>query len=209
MGKLVAKIVLTGGPCAGKTTTITKLEEHLNERGYHVLTLNECATEMIKGGIRPFGDNKTNVYDFENEILNLQLYKEKRYKDFLSKYPDDTKIIILYDRGSVDVKAYLGEENYNKMLEENNLDNEDLLNEYDLVIHMTTVAAETENKYSNATNKARFEEAKEAIDLDKRTNEAWSKHKNLKVAPVCDLLEEKINIVIGYVDELLKEKDPS
>ena len=209
MGKLVAKIVLTGGPCAGKTTTITKIEEHLIEKGYHVLVVNECATEMIKGGIRPFGDNKTNVYDFENEILNLQLYKEKRYKDFLSKYPDDTKIIILYDRGSVDIKAYLGEENYNKMLEENNLDNDDLLNEYDLVIHMTTVAAETENKYSNATNKARFEEAKEAIDLDKRTNEAWSKHKNLKVAPVCDLLEEKINIVIGYVDELLKEKDPS
>jgi len=208
MGKLVAKIVLTGGPCAGKTTTITKIEEHLIEKGYHVLVVNECATEMIKGGIRPFGDNKTNVYDFENEILNLQLYKEKRYKDFLSKYPDDTKIIILYDRGSVDVKAYLGEEKYNKMLEENNLDNDDLLNEYDLVIHMTTVAAETENKYSNATNKARFEEAKEAIDLDKRTNEAWSKHKNLKVAPVCDLLEEKINIVIGYVDELLKEKDP-
>ena len=208
MGKLVAKIVLTGGPCAGKTTTITKIEEHLIEKGYHVLVVNECATEMIKGGIRPFGDNKTNVYDFENEILNLQLYKEKRYKDFLSKYPDDTKIIILYDRGSVDIKAYLGEDNYNKMLEENNLDNDELLNEYDLVIHMTTVAAETENKYSNATNKARFEEAKEAIDLDKRTNEAWSKHKNLKVAPVCDLLDEKINIVIGYVDELLKEKDP-
>lgn len=206
MGKLVAKIVLTGGPCAGKTTTITKIEEHLIEKGYHVLVVNECATEMIKGGIRPFGDNKTNVYDFENEILNLQLYKEKRYKDFLSKYPDDTKIIILYDRGSVDIKAYLGEENYNKMLEENNLNNEDLLNEYDLVIHMTTVAKGEENKYSNATNKARFEEAKEAIDLDKRTNEAWSKHKNLKVAPVCDLLEEKINIVLGYVDELLKEK---
>ncbi len=203
MGKLVAKIVLTGGPCAGKTTTITKLEEHLNERGYHVLTLNECATEMIKAGIRPFGDNKATVYDFENEILNLQLYKEKRYLDFLDTYSDDTKIVILCDRGAVDIKAYLGEVDYNRMLEENHLNNDDLLNQYDLVIHMITVAAETENKYSNASNKARFEEAKEAIDLDKRTNEAWSKHKNLKVAPVCNLLEEKINIVIDYVDELL------
>ena len=203
MGKLVAKIVLSGGPCAGKTTTITKLEEHLNERGYHVLTLNECATEMIKAGIRPFGDNKATVYDFENEILNLQLYKEKRYLDFLDKYSDDTKIVILCDRGAVDIKAYLGEVDYNRMLEENHLNNDDLLNQYDLVIHMITVAAETENKYSNASNKARFEEAKEAIDLDKRTNEAWSKHKNLKVAPVCNLLEEKINIVIDYVDELL------
>lgn len=203
MGKLVAKIVLTGGPCAGKTTTITKLEEHLNERGYHVLVLNECATEMIKGGIRPFGANKATVYDFENEILNLQLYKEKRYLDFLDKYSDDTKIVLLCDRGAVDIKAYLGETDYNRMLEENHLNNDELLNRYDLVIHMITVAAETENKYSNATNKARFEEAKEAIDLDKRTNEAWSKHKNLKVAPVCNLLEEKINIVIDYVDELL------
>ena len=203
MGKLVAKIVLTGGPCAGKTTTITKLEEHLVERGYHVLVLNECATEMIKGGIRPFGDYKSSVYDFENEILNLQLFKEKRYKDFISRYDDDTKVIILYDRGTVDIKAYLGEENYKRMLKENHLNNKELLNEYDLVIHMTTVAAETENKYSNASNKARFEEASEAIDLDKRTSEAWSKHKNLKVAPVCDLLEEKISIVIGYVDELL------
>ena len=203
MGKLVAKIVLTGGPCAGKTTTITKLEEHLIERGYHVLVLNECATEMIKGGIRPFGDYKASVYDFENEILNLQLYKEKRYKDFIERYDDDTKVVILYDRGSVDIKAYLGEENYKRMLKENHLTNKELLDEYDLVIHMTTVAVETENKYSNASNKARFEEASEAIDLDKRTSEAWSKHKNLKVAPVCDLLEEKINIVISYVDELL------
>jgi len=203
MGKLVAKIVLTGGPCAGKTTTITKLEEHLVERGYHVLVLNECATEIIKGGIRPFGDYKASVYDFENEILNLQLFKEKRYKDFIRRYDDDTKVIILYDRGTVDIKAYLGEENYKQMLKENHLNNKELLDEYDLVIHMITVATETENKYSNASNKARFEEASEAIDLDKRTSEAWSKHKNLKVAPVCDLLEEKINIVIGYVDELL------
>lgn len=208
MGKLVAKIVLTGGPCAGKTTTIAKLEEHLIEKGYHVLVLNECATEMIKEGIRPFGDYQATVYDFENEILKLQLYKEERLKDFIEKYDDDVKIVILYDRGAVDIKAYLGEENYNRMLKENNLKHEDLLNEYDLVIHMITVAAETQNKYSNATNKARFEEANEAVDLDNRTSEAWSKHKNLKVAPVCDLLEEKINIVIGYVDELLKEKDP-
>ena len=203
MGNLIAKIVLTGGPCAGKTTTISRIEEHLTKKGYHVLVLNECATEMIKGGIRPFGNNSVSVYEFENEILNLQLFKEKRYKEFLDNYSDDTKIIILYDRGAVDVKAYLGNDNYQRMLDENHLSNEELLNEYDLVIHMITVAAETENKYSNNTNKARFEEADEAIDLDKRTSEAWSKHHNLKVAPVCDLLDEKIDIVIKYVDELM------
>lgn len=207
MGNLIAKIALTGGPCAGKTTTISRIEEHLVEMGYHVLIVNECATETIKNGIRPFGKNAVSVYDFENEILNLQLFKEKRLKDFIKFYNDDTKIVILCDRGSVDVRAYLGEENYNKMLEENNLKNEDLLKEYDLVIHMITVAADMENRYSNSNNKARFEDPEEAIDVDNNIKLSWEKHPNYKVAPVCELLEDKIQIAIDYVDELLKEKE--
>ena len=200
MGNLIAKIVLTGGPCAGKTTTISRIEEHLVKKGYHVLVLNECATETIKEGIRPFGDYSVSVYDFENEILNLQLFKEKRFKDFLKNYSDDDKIVILYDRGAVDIKAYLSEEEYNRMLEENNLNNENLINEYDLVIHMITVAADMENRYSNSNNKARFEDSQEAIDLDKRTSDAWKTHPNLKTVPVCEYLEDKIQMAINYVD---------
>ena len=207
MGKLIAKIALTGGPCAGKTTTISRIEEHLNDLGYHVLTINECATETIRNGIRPFGKNAVGVYEFENEILNLQLFKEKRFKDFIKYYPDDTKIVILCDRGAVDVCAYLGKDNYFKMLEENGLNHEELMAEYDLVIHMITVAADMENRYSNSNNKARFEDSEEAINVDNNIKEAWSDYQNLKVVPVCDFLEDKIGMAINYVDELLKEKD--
>ena len=175
MGNLIAKIALTGGPCAGKTTTISRIEEHLNDLGYHVLTINECATETIRNGIRPFGNNSVGVYEFENEILNLQIFKEQRFKDFLKYYPDDTKVVILCDRGSVDVCAYLGKDNYQKMLKENNLKHEDLIKEYDLVIHMIT--------------------------------EAWNLHPNLKVVPVCEYLEDKIELAIKYVDEILNEKE--
>ena len=205
MGSLIAKIVLTGGPCAGKTTTISRIEEHLTNKGYHVLVLNECATEMIKGGIRPFGENAVSVYDFQNEILNLQLYKEKRYKDIVSKLPEDTKCIILSDRGVIDNKAYLGQELFDKLLEENNVKEEELIKEYDLVIHMITVASDLENRYSNSNNTARFEDAMEAIDLDKRTSDAWCNHHNLKMVPVCELFEEKVSRVLVYVDELLEK----
>ena len=207
MGNLIAKIALTGGPCAGKTTTISRIEEHLNDLGYHVLTLNECATETIRNGIRPFGKNSVGVYEFENEILNLQIFKEKRFKDFLKYYPDNTKVVILCDRGSVDVCAYLGEEMYQQMLKENNLKHEDLIKEYDLVIHMITVAADLENRYTNSNNKARFEDSKEAIGVDNNIKEAWKNHPNLKVVPVCEYLEEKIELAIKYVDEVLKEKE--
>lgn len=207
MGVLVAKIVLTGGPCAGKTTTISRIEEHLNEKGYHVLVLNECATELIKGGIRPFGENALSVYDFQNEVLNLQVYKEKRYQDIIDKFDDSVKCILVSDRGVIDNKAYLGQELFDKLLEQNNVKEEDMLNEYDLVIHMITVASDIKNNYSNSTNTARFEDADEAIDLDKRTSDAWSKHPNMKVVPVTEILNDKIDIVLKHVDDLIEELD--
>lgn len=203
MGVIVGKIVLTGGPCAGKTTTISKVEEYLKEKGYHVLVLNECATELIKAGIRPFGDGAVSVYDFQNEVLNLQLYKEKRYTKIVDKMPEDTKCIILEDRGVIDNKAYLGQEIFDKLMKENNVREDEIIKEYDMVIHMITVASDIKNRYSNSNNTARFEDAEEAINLDRRTSEAWKNHHNVKIVPVTEVLEEKISIVLSYVDELL------
>ncbi len=204
MGVLKAKIVLTGGPCAGKTTTIAKIKEDLESRGYHVLLLNECATEVINWGIRPFGDNKVSVFDFQNEILNLQMFKEKRFRDIIKKLPDDANCIILADRGVIDNKAYLGQELFDKLLAENNLLESDIIDEYDMVIHLVTVATNNENKYNNSTNSARFEDdIEEVIDLDKRTNDAWSKHKNLKRVEATDVIDKKIENVIKIIHDYL------
>ena len=205
MGILKANIVLTGGPCAGKTTTISCVKEYLEGFGYHVLLLNECATELINGGIRPFGENQVSVFDFQNEVLNLQLYKEKRYMDIISKLPDDTKCIILSDRGILDNKAYLGEELFTKLLEVNNLKEENLSKQYDMVIHMITVATNIKNGYNTTTNSARFEDANEAIDLDNRTSEAWKNHKNVKVIEATEIIDEKIEKVKEIISNYLNE----
>ena len=205
MGLLKANIVLTGGPCAGKTTTIAKVKEDLENLGYHVLLLNECATEVINGGIRPFGDNQVSVFDFQNEVLNLQLFKEKRYLDIIDKLPEDTNCIILSDRGIMDSKAYLGSELFTKLLDQNNLKEDDLGQQYDMVIHLVTVAANNQNKYNNSTNSARFEEdIDEVLDLDRRTNEVWQKHKNLKRVEATGTIEEKIENVINIIHEYLE-----
>lgn len=203
MGLLKANIVLTGGPCAGKTTTIACIKEYLEGLGYHVLLLNECATELINGGIRPFGDNQIPVFDFQNEILNLQLYKEKRYIDIVSKLPQDTKCIILSDRGILDSKAYLGQELFTKLLDKNGLKESDLGKQYDMVIHMVTVATDIKNKYNTSTNSARFENADEAIDLDKRTSDAWKNHKNVKVIAATEIIDEKIEKVKNLISDFL------
>ena len=42
------KIVITGGPCAGKTTGLSYLEQQLSKMGYKVVFLNETPTELMK-----------------------------------------------------------------------------------------------------------------------------------------------------------------
>ena len=73
MGKVVKKIVLTGGPCAGKSTSLDLIREYLNGLGYLVLIVNESATELINGGIKPFGDNSISMLEFQDIVLRYQL----------------------------------------------------------------------------------------------------------------------------------------
>ena len=44
----VHRIVITGGPCAGKSTIMSDLVQMLKERNYLVFTMPEVATEMFK-----------------------------------------------------------------------------------------------------------------------------------------------------------------
>lgn len=65
----VTNIVITGGPCAGKSTGLSKIEQELVERGYRVFVVPETATEVITGGIKP---SEIGVFDFQSVIFSLQ-----------------------------------------------------------------------------------------------------------------------------------------
>jgi len=78
---MVKKIVLTGGPCAGKTTALARIEEDLTEKGYKVFVVGESATELIKSGVRPFGDKCLDMVTFQKMIMLYQLQKEEIYNN--------------------------------------------------------------------------------------------------------------------------------
>ena len=46
----ITRICLTGGPCAGKTTALSAIQEKLVTQGFKVLMVPEAATLMMKGG---------------------------------------------------------------------------------------------------------------------------------------------------------------
>ena len=49
--KQINKIVITGGPCAGKSTALAWIQAEYTKKGYAVIFVPESATELIMGGI--------------------------------------------------------------------------------------------------------------------------------------------------------------
>lgn len=89
------------------------------------------------------------------------------------------KIVIICDRGLMDGSAYLGQELWNEMLNQYDLDESRLRDQrYDLVLHLTTAADGAEQFYSLANNAARSEDVATAIDLDRKLMQAWIAHPN-------------------------------
>ncbi len=49
----IIKIVITGGPCVGKSTAMSWVQDTFTKMGYTVLFVPETATELITGGVAP------------------------------------------------------------------------------------------------------------------------------------------------------------
>ena len=67
--KSVHKIVITGGPCGGKSTAMSYIQNEFTKRGFTVLIVPETATELVLAGISP--NTFDNMGGFEDCILSL------------------------------------------------------------------------------------------------------------------------------------------
>ena len=89
--KQIARIVITRGPCAGKTTAQGWIETNFTKLGYKVLFIPETATELINGGIFPSrngpGSPGLNNVDFQYELIRLQMAKEEVFLEAAEKMP--------------------------------------------------------------------------------------------------------------------------
>ncbi len=199
---LVSKICLTGGPCAGKTTALSKIEQELSDVGYKVFIINEVATNLINAKIKPFGEDKYDLYEFERIMLKHQLLEEESFER-VSNYLDK-KCVIICDRGVFDIKSFLTNKEFDKLLKEENVSKLNLMDSYNAVIHMTTAAKGKEQFYTSENNKARSEDVSEARVRDEKCEQAWSFHNNLRIIDNSTNFDDKISRVIDYIKECLK-----
>ena len=207
MAKSITRIVLTGGPAAGKTTLISRiLKEFKQEDGWKVITIPETATELISGfGIKPFG-NCVSMEDFQYYVIEDQLHKEKLALKAAQMVPEE-KILIIYDRALLDDKAYISDEQFAKTLAFFGKTEEQVLAGYDAVLHLVTCAKGAEFAY-NFGNAARYETVEEAREKDDMTLNAWSRHPSLYVIDNSVNFEDKINRAVAQIYRIIGQSAP-
>lgn len=205
MNKKIKKIVITGGPCAGKTTALSWIQTNFTNKGYRVLFVPETATELINGGICPW-TCKSNL-DFQKSILKLQLQKEQIFED-VAKSMDDEKILIVCDRGTMDGKAFIDKLEFQNILKTLNSNEIELRDNYDAVFHLVTAAKGAEKYYTKENNKARYENLEEARISDDKIISAWTGHSHFRIIDNSTDFNKKMYKLIKEISIFLGEPEP-
>ncbi|MCX7965643.1 MAG: AAA family ATPase, partial [Syntrophorhabdaceae bacterium] len=95
-------------------------------------------------------------------------------------FPDKKKVILL-DRGIMDIKAFMPEDDFMGILKRKRLTEMELRDRYHGVIHLITAADGALKYYTGENNPARIESPEEAIEIDKKIRECWLGHPRLKI----------------------------
>lgn len=153
----------------------------VEQLGFRPFLVPEAATLLMKAGF--LIDNteftESEAISFQGSLMKTQIFLE----DITLEYASSRRvkpIVIFCDRGLMDGKAYVSTNVWQGILDENKW-NEIYLRDsrYDAIIHMVTAADGAEKYYDLDTNEARYENLKQALDVDKRLQKNWSGHSQL------------------------------
>lgn len=190
------KVVLTGGPCAGKSEVLDKLAERFKSK---VIIIPEVASGLLRIPLRQGGPGVpgkdlewTQEWQdhFQEMVFAKQLEIEAKAREFAESLLEPT--VILCDRGILDGAAYMrgGREEF---LEKFGLCLSECFRLYDHVIHLRSLATENPREYERLakTNPSRFETLDQAWVREKMTLAAWQDFPSNSKLGAFPTIEEK------------------
>lgn len=169
---------ITGGPCAGKTTSLQYLSERFSPR-FKVFILPETATMTVSAGVTiiPSEFTPDTHTNFTKGIMKHQMDVEQYFYEFAKNEKKD--VIIFTDRGMMDNTAYCTPEVADRVFRETGWTKQKITNDrYDAVFHLVTAADGAEAFYTVENNEARTEGVALARMIDKWLQNAWVDHQN-------------------------------
>lgn len=201
-GNPIYKIVITGGPCAGKSTSLNRIVEEMTKKGFRVFSVPEVPTLVVQAGgmILMSKFNMQERIKFQSLLIRFQMYAQDYFTRLaeMSKSPS----IIICDRGTVDPAAYVSKQEFQAIMDEEGWTWTSLRDRrYDRVIHLVTAAIGAEEFYTLANNNARHQGVELARELDHKTLNAWTGHPHITVCPNIkgESFDKKIDTAIRAV----------
>lgn len=196
--KRVYKIVLTGGPCGGKTTGQSRLSTFFENLGWKVFRVPETATVLLSGGVKFSDLTEKEAYKFQENLIRTMIQIENTYFELGSS--STRNCLIICDRGVMDASAYISKEKWEKMMTSNNWNAIELRdNRYNQILHLVSAANGAEEFYSTEDHACRSEGVDLARDLDYKSAAAWVGHPYFDVIDNSTNFESKMNRMIEAV----------
>lgn len=202
----IPKIVLTGGPCAGKTTAISEMSTWARETGYLPIIVPEAATFLMAAGLDPRDPN------FQPAVLahvvNTEASLDRYAKAQIAK---GHKPVLICDRGLWDQSAYMDVTAFRELCQQYDVQADKAKGDrYDGVIFMRSAAVGAEQFYSNESNERRYESLAEAKALDERTLHVWAGVSHLGIIDnrTDQTFEQKILRTVAEFSRILGIPEP-
>ena len=121
------------------------------------------------------------LHDFELQLFKTQLQFENTVRHMAGKRDQLLRkrpSVIFYDRGLMDMKAYMPAPMWDAVLAQEGLTEDAVRARYDLVVHLVTAADGAPAFYTTENNSARTETPEMARQNDARVQAAWAGHVN-------------------------------
>jgi predicted ATPase len=193
------RIVLTGGPCSGKSTVLTTLKGRY-PKSLHCIP--EVASIVIgQLGLKPWNGGDRNLLGCQSLMYRVQ-HSFEDAADLQARL--DGKKALLLDRGIGDISAYLpgGMDQMESFLFTSVMTEH---SRYDLVICLEMPSREIYEAQC-ANNPARTENYDQACVKAKLVQEAWKLHQNFQLIPDVGDWPTKEQAVLRLVREFLKSR---
>lgn len=186
------RIVLTGGPGGGKTTAGDLFRREMGDK---VVLVPEAATMVFSGGFPRLAQPDA-IHAAQRAIYHVQIQLEEAIK---AQHPEK---ILLCDRGTVDGAAYWPG-NSDAFFEDVGSTLEDELSRYDAVIFFESAAVG--NMSIEGGNPIRNESQEQAVKLDRKLRELWSRHPKFMLVPHNASFFKKISFGLAVLDGIVSE----
>jgi predicted ATPase len=201
------RIVLTGGPCGGKSTALSAITDRLQGLGFHVYCVPETATLLLGGGVRVRDASPSQLVGIQAEMLRVMMALEDAFRAVA--LATGRPSVILCDRGTMDVSAYLPAEAWTALLNEHDWTVVGLRDRrYEAVMHLVTAADGAGAFYTTENNAVRTETPAEARVLDRRLRDAWVGHPHLRVIDNSTDFAHKVRRVAASVCRVVGVPEP-